>query len=45
MTNKETERMMELEEKNSFGPDPRLTESEENELQVLLDKNYNFVGM
>lgn len=37
--------MLELEEKNSFGPDPRLSDEELNELQILLDKNYNFVGI
>jgi hypothetical protein len=42
---KDAARLAELEEKNSFGPDPRLTPDEENELQELLDAHYHFIGM
>ena len=38
---KDEERLFELEEKNSIGPDPRLTEDEEKELQKLLDRLYS----
>jgi hypothetical protein len=44
-SNKDCARLLELEEKNSFGPEPRLTPKEENELQELLDRNYHFVGL
>ena len=42
-TNKDSDRLLELEEKNSFGPDPRLSPDEEKELQELLNRNYQFV--
>ena len=41
LTQSEEKRLLELEGKNSSGPDPRLTESELNELQKLLDKQYD----
>lgn len=44
MKQPDIDKMFELEEKNSFGPEPRLTEVETIELQNLLDKNYQFVG-
>ena len=40
MTNEKLNRMFELEEKNSFGEEPRLTPEETAELQSLLDENY-----
>lgn len=43
-TKKKEERMLELEEKNSFGLDPRLTDKEAKELQSLLDELHDWVG-